>query len=76
MKIVLAGGTGQVGTLLTRQFHASGHDCIVLSRNPSQAVCSLGKPATLRTVLWDGVSLGAWVDELEGAATMSGISGK
>lgn len=76
MKIVLAGGTGQVGTLLTRQFHASGHDCIVLSRNPSQAVCSLGKPATLRTVLWDGVSLGAWVDELEGADAVINLAGR
>ena len=33
MKIVIAGGTGQVGTVLARAFQADGHDVVVLSRH-------------------------------------------
>ena len=32
MKIVIPGGSGQVGTVLARAFHADGHDVVVLSR--------------------------------------------
>ena len=34
MKIVIPGGSGQVGHLLARHFHAQGHDVTVLSRTP------------------------------------------
>ena len=32
MKIVIAGGTGQIGGLLRRSLVAQGHDVVVLSR--------------------------------------------
>ena len=32
MKIVIAGGSGQVGTVLARALHAKGHEIVVLSR--------------------------------------------
>lgn len=32
MRIVIPGGTGQVGTLLARKFHADGHEAVVLGR--------------------------------------------
>jgi uncharacterized protein len=35
MKIVLPGGSGQVGVVLARAFQASGHEVVVLSRSPS-----------------------------------------
>ena len=34
MKIVIPGGSGQVGTILRAGFHAEGHDVVVLSRRP------------------------------------------
>ena len=37
MKVVIPGGSGQVGTLLARAFVADGHEVVVLSRNPAQA---------------------------------------
>jgi uncharacterized protein YbjT (DUF2867 family) len=37
MKIVIPGGTGQVGTLLARTFHARGDEVVVLSRTPGRA---------------------------------------
>src|SRR6186713_1536352 len=46
MKIVIPGGSGQVGTLLARQLHAEGHDVVVLSREP--------QASPWRVVRWDG----------------------
>jgi len=36
MKIVIPGGSGQVGTLLRRSFAAEGHDVVVISRRPGR----------------------------------------
>src|SRR5215203_1418989 len=33
MKVVIPGGTGQVGTLLARKFRADGHEAVVLNRS-------------------------------------------
>lgn len=33
MKVVIPGGTGQVGTLLARKFHADGHEAVTLNRS-------------------------------------------
>ena len=35
MKVVIPGGSGQVGTMLARAFHEEGHDVVVLSRRPT-----------------------------------------
>jgi hypothetical protein len=35
MKVVLAGGTGQVGTILARHFHQNGHRVVVLRGSSS-----------------------------------------
>ena len=36
MKIVIPGGTGQVGTVLNRALTAAGHDVVVLTRRPAR----------------------------------------
>uniref|UniRef100_Q02AG3 NAD-dependent epimerase/dehydratase n=1 Tax=Solibacter usitatus (strain Ellin6076) TaxID=234267 RepID=Q02AG3_SOLUE len=41
MKIVIPGGSGQVGQILTRHFHAQGHEVTVLRRDPPPAVGDL-----------------------------------
>jgi len=68
MKIILAGGSGQVGTILTRAFHRDGHQVSVLSRKPITA--------SWRTVPWDGHSLGPWTEELEGADVVINLAGR
>lgn len=70
MKIVLAGGSGQVGTLLARAFHAEGAEVVVLARHLPKSV----RP--WRTVLWDGVNSGPWTLELEGADVVVGLAGR
>ena len=54
MRIVIPGGSGQVGTVLARAFHGAGHDVVVLSRRP--LVCPW------RVLPWDGRTAGAWTD--------------
>lgn len=68
MRIVIPGGTGQVGTLLARTFHADGHDVVVLSRRSARA--------PWRVVVWDPRMVGPWVSELEGADVVIGLAGR
>jgi uncharacterized protein (TIGR01777 family) len=68
MKIVIPGGSGQVGTVLARAFHKGGHEVVVLSRTPAGA--------SWRTVAWDGETLGDWVAEIEGADAIINLAGQ
>ena len=67
MKIVMPGGSGQVGQILGRSFLARGHDVVVLSRDAR----SVG-----RVVPWDGRTLGAWVSEIDGADVVVNLAGR
>src|SRR4051794_26544327 len=68
MKIVLPGGTGQVGTLLARTMHADGHEVVVMGRRPQAAVW--------RTVEWDAETLGPWTEEIDGSDVVIGLAGR
>jgi uncharacterized protein len=68
VKIVLAGGSGQLGTLVARDHHAAGDEVVVLSRTVSAA--------PWRVVAWDAKTIGAWRDELDGAAVVMNLAGR
>ena len=68
MKIVIPGGSGHVGMVLSRAFHAAGDEVVVLTRRPC--------PAAWRMVEWDGQTLGAWITELEGADAVINLAGR
>ena len=68
MKIVIPGGTGQVGTVLARAFHGDGHEVVILGRAP--------QPAPWRTVRWDPASLGGWAKELDGSDVVINLAGR
>lgn len=68
MKIVIPGGSGQVGTLLARAFHRGGHDVVVLARHPAV------RP--WRVVTWDGATLGKWCDEIAGSDVVINLAGR
>lgn len=69
MKIVIPGGSGQVGTLLARAFSGDGHEVVVLSRGA-------GAPAPWRTVAWDARTQGAWAREVNGADVVINLAGR
>ena len=71
MKIVIPGGSGQVGTLLARTFHADGHDVVVLSRRPRAT-----RAAPCRVVEWDASTPGAWAREIDGADVIVNLTGQ
>jgi uncharacterized protein (TIGR01777 family) len=68
VRIVIPGGSGQVGTLLARALHGDGHDVVVLSRR------SIRRP--WRVVEWDGKSLGAWQHEIDGSDVVINLTGR
>ena len=67
-RIVIPGGSGQIGCLLARHFHDDGHDVTVLSRAHAAA--------PWRTMIWDGESPGAWTAALNGADVVVNLAGR
>jgi uncharacterized protein (TIGR01777 family) len=68
MKIVIPGGSGQIGTILAREFLNQGHEVVVLSRAP--------RPAPWRVVKWDAASLGSWASEIDDAEVVVNMAGR
>ena len=68
MKIIIAGGTGQVGTILARHFHRDGHRVVVLSRGSQTAPWSV--------IRWNGVTLGPWLAELDRSDVLINLAGR
>lgn len=69
-KIILAGGSGFLGSELAKHFNALGWEVVILTRAP--------KPRTdgVREVAWDSKSLGDWAGELEGATAVVNLTGR
>lgn len=70
MKIVIPGGTGQIGGALRRALAARGDDVVVLSRRPERL------EDDVRHVVWDGRTLGAWAAEIDGADAVVNLAGR
>jgi uncharacterized protein (TIGR01777 family) len=69
MKIILAGGSGQIGSILARHFFSKGDEVVVLTRKqPGESV--------IRNILWDASNLGSWTKELEGADVLINLAGR
>ncbi|ANB10219.1 NAD-dependent epimerase [Streptomyces ambofaciens] len=66
MKIVIPGGTGQVGTVLGRAWTAAGHEVVVLSRRPERR----------GEVPWDGRTPGDWFKEIDGSDMVVNLAGR
>ena len=62
MKIVIPGGTGQIGTILRRALTAAGHEVVIISRTSG--------------VRWDGHTLGTWAREINGADAVINLAGR
>ena len=69
-RIILAGGSGFIGTALAREFTRRGHEVVILTRSP--------RPRTdgTREVAWDGKNPSDWVQLLEDAETIVNLTGK
>jgi uncharacterized protein (TIGR01777 family) len=68
LRIVLPGGSGQVGQMLAPFFQDRGLFVTVLTRGPYTA--------PWETVHWDGEEIGPWVETLEGADVCINLAGQ
>ena len=67
MKIVVPGGSGQVGAVLVRALCANGHEAVILSR---------GGAGGARVVQWDARTVGPWAREIDGADVVINLAGR
>ncbi len=68
MRIVIPGGSGHLGQILARHFHAQGHTVIVFSRTP--------RPAAWRMVFWDARNCGEWASTLSQSDVCINLTGR
>jgi uncharacterized protein (TIGR01777 family) len=68
-RVVIAGGSGFIGTYLSERLAGAGYEVVVLSR-------SMSSPPRTRAVPWDGKSVGAWLHELDGATALINLAGR
>src|SRR5215207_5091843 len=69
MKVVIAGGTGQVGRILKRALMKAGASIVTLSRKAPSG----GERCV---VPWDGRTLGKWAEEIDGSEVVINLAGK
>src|SRR4051812_21885943 len=69
-KMVLAGGSGFLGSALARRFRAHFWDVVVLTRSPQS------RTDGVRELAWDARTTGDWGRELEGAEAVVNLTGK
>ena len=73
MHLILAGGSGLIGTALTRRLLIDGHTVTILSRNPEAHAA----PEGVRLVQWDGRSADGWgslVNETDAIINLAGVN--
>jgi uncharacterized protein (TIGR01777 family) len=63
---VIPGGTGQVGAILNRALSSAGHEVVVVTRRPTCA----------GQVAWNGETLGAWADVIDGSDVVINLAGR
>jgi uncharacterized protein (TIGR01777 family) len=68
LRIVIPGGSGQVGRILAHHFFQQGHSVTVIARHP--------RAEPWRTVQWNGYDLGGWTVEIDGADVVINLAGR
>jgi uncharacterized protein (TIGR01777 family) len=68
VKILIPGGSGQVGTILARHFHAQGHEVVILSREL--------RSLPWKVAPWDGRTLDTWARELDETDVVINLAGR
>lgn len=69
-KIIIAGGSGFLGTALARAFIARGDEVFVLTRSPQN------RTDGAKDIAWDAKTLGDWASLIDGADVVLNLNGK
>jgi uncharacterized protein len=70
MRILIPGGSGQIGTVLARHLSAAGHTVTVLSRRTAPSL------QAWQTIAWDARTEGPWLDELHRSDAVINLCGR
>lgn len=73
MKVLITGGTGLIGTALTKRLLADKQTVVILSRNPSAHFVKGG----IQLAAWDGKSAAGWghlVNEVDAVVNLAGVN--
>jgi uncharacterized protein (TIGR01777 family) len=73
MRVVLTGGTGLIGTALTRALAGAGHEVVVLTRRQPGEV--RGLPSGARAARWSPAEPAGWADVLAGSGAVVNLAG-
>ena len=71
-KIIIAGGSGFIGTKLAEKFENCGYEVVILTRTPKKSRAN----SSIRFVGWDGKTPGDWFSEIEGSQAVVNLAGK
>ncbi len=74
MRIILTGGTGQLGRALAADLISDGHEVIALSRTPERAISHM--PEGVRLERWDAKTAEAWGPLVDGAGAIVNLAGE
>src|SRR3954468_14484578 len=69
-RIILAGGSGFLGALLSHYFAARGDEVIILTRSPQN------RSDGVKEIFWDGKTAGDWMQLLDGADAVINLAGR
>lgn len=69
-RIILAGGSGFVGSALAKEFLLRGFEVTILTRTPH------GRTDGVHELIWDGEHVGEWIACLDGAEAVINLTGK
>ena len=69
-RLVIAGGSGFIGSALAEDWLAQGGEVVVLTRSPGR------RNDGVIEAEWDGFHLGEWIQYLDGADAVIGLAGK
>lgn len=71
MNVLIAGGTGFIGSALTKSLLADKHRVFILTRNPQAALIPFGA----QIVEWDGIGCESWLDVFSKADAVVNLAG-
>ncbi len=73
MRVVITGGSGLIGRALARDLGGSGHDVVLLTRDPDRVE---GLPPGVRAARWDGRTAQGWVSLLDTESAIVHMAGE
>jgi uncharacterized protein len=72
-RVIITGGSGQMGRALTNDLLKAGYEVVILSRLPARTG---GSPNGMQVVQWDGRTAAGWGSLVNGAAALVNFAGE